>query len=89
MTRRPLPAGHRTRPREAVIAAPRHGAPQQNRLIRIAEHAQPEPSIGRYADVILESAPSTLRSSVYEALFIHGLDGVLITSADGRERGSL
>ena len=38
--------------------------------------------------MILESAPSTLRSSVYEALFIHGLDGVLITSADGRTLGA-
>jgi diguanylate cyclase (GGDEF)-like protein/PAS domain S-box-containing protein len=74
--------------REAVIAAARHGAPQQNRLTRIPEHCQPEPSIRRYADVILEPTPSTLRSSVYEALFIHGVDGVLITSADGRILGA-
>jgi PAS domain-containing protein len=71
-----------------VIAAPRHGAPQANRLTRIAEHGQPEPSIGRYADVVLDSTPSTLRSSVYEALFTRGVDGVLITSADGRTLGA-
>src|SRR3954452_685835 len=88
MTRRPFQAGHRTRRREAVIADPSHGAPEQNRLTRIAEHGQPEPSIRLYTELILESASSTLRSSVYEALFIHGLDGVLITSADGRTLGA-
>jgi PAS domain S-box-containing protein len=71
-----------------VIAAPSHGAPLHDRLTRIAEHGQPEPSIRRYADVILDPAPSTLRSSLYEALFVHGLDGVLITSADGRTLGA-
>ena len=38
--------------------------------------------------MILESAPSTLRSCLYVALFIHALDGVLITSADGRTLGA-
>jgi PAS domain S-box-containing protein len=42
----------------------------------------------RYADVVLDSPPSTLCSSVYEALFTHGVDGVLITSADGRTLGA-
>ncbi len=88
MTRRPAWAGHRTRPGEAVIAAPRHGAPRQHRFTPPAEPREPDPTVGRYTDVVLGSPPSTLRTSVYEALFIHGLDGVLITSADGRTLGA-
>jgi diguanylate cyclase (GGDEF)-like protein/PAS domain S-box-containing protein len=63
-------------------------SPRDAAFTRIAEHGQAELSFRRYADVTLEPTPSTLRSSVYEALFIHGLDGVLITSADGRILGA-
>jgi diguanylate cyclase (GGDEF)-like protein/PAS domain S-box-containing protein len=50
---------------------------------------QPELSLRRYADVILEQEPSTPPRSVYEALFVHGLDGILITSGDdGRILGA-
>ncbi|MGY1823173.1 putative bifunctional diguanylate cyclase/phosphodiesterase [Geodermatophilus sp. SYSU D00079] len=42
----------------------------------------------RYVDVVLSPTGTTLGSSVYEALFTHGVDGVLITSADGRTLGA-
>jgi diguanylate cyclase (GGDEF)-like protein/PAS domain S-box-containing protein len=42
----------------------------------------------RYVDVLLSATGTALGGSVYEALFTHGVDGVLITSADGRTLGA-